>query len=170
MKGGGMTRFHYALITVLLLALTSCASVELIAPYDAIIDQDITTLQTNTLTFLTNLQTTGPTAGDPSNYSPHIKFYNDTHVALTTLETRVAALSDNQDTAAELAILSQQYDALQKQDQKIGLTKSDGLLQQANFNRTFRALLTLEVAKKSLSSSDATSSTSTTPPKTTTTQ
>jgi hypothetical protein len=157
----------YLLLPVVVLALCSCASVELIAPYDATTDQDITSLQNSTIAFLTDLESNGPKLGNPSNYSAHTKFYDSTHVALTTLETRVAAISDNTQTAGEIANLSQLFDQLQQRDETKGLTKGDGKLQQPAFNRVFRALLTLEVAKKSLS--DTGSGTSTSAQKTTTT-
>jgi hypothetical protein len=153
-----MACFKYIRIAALALTLTSCASVELIAPYDATIDQDITALQTSTLTFLTTIASSGGSSKADATSSSHTKFYNDSQVALSVLETRAYAISDNQITYQMLTKLGQQFDALKKQDQTSGISTLVAQNSAKAFNETFQALLTLEVAKKSLSTSSSSSS------------
>jgi hypothetical protein len=136
-----------------LLFLAGCASVQLIAPYDATIDQRVTNLQTSADTFLQKIISKG--GSSPSDYPSHVEFYNSTLVSIMTLQTRVNAISDNKETSNQIQILQKQFLSLQEKDQKDGLNTPVAQNTLNALNGTFQAILTLEIAKKSLNTSAA---------------
>lgn len=143
--------FPVALYATLLLlsCCVACTSVQLIAPYDSNVEKGITALQSDTETFLVKVARAGKL--DSGTYKEYTDFYDKEKVAISGLQFRAGVLSHNQDTIGQIAILSDTYAALEKRHKERGLTDLDASQFEIAFNRTFRAILTLEIAKKSLS-------------------
>jgi hypothetical protein len=139
-------RALFATATVLALHLVGCRPVSLIAPYDQKIDDGVTALQQMTATFLTQIdRQEGSTSQE---YSTHVTFYDAARIALSGLLVRASAVPKNTLTTHQLAILRQQFQHLEQEDQRNGIPHAAVPHLEAAFNRTFLAILTLEVAKK----------------------
>lgn len=133
-------------LLVLVMSMTGCGSIRLIAPYDQKIDDGVTDLQKETAKFLTGIERQG--GSTPTDYKNHTKFYDDCKVSLSVLIVRAGALTDNSLTVKQLGILRQQFQDLEASDQKMGIPQAAVPDYEKAFNRTFKAILTLEVAKK----------------------
>ncbi|MGD0233773.1 MAG: hypothetical protein ABSC55_04460 [Syntrophorhabdales bacterium] len=136
------------LVALLMLAISvsGCGPIQLIAPYDQKIDDGVTSLQKKTAEFLTTIERQG--GSGPEDYKNHTKFYDDAKVALSGLSVRAGALASNSLTVRELEILDQQFQKLETDHRNIGIPQAAVPQYEEAFNRTFTAILTLEVAKK----------------------
>jgi len=136
----------FALYFVLVTGFLGCSSIQLIAPFDQKIDDGVTALQKATADFFTSIERQG--GSKPEDYKNHATFYDDTKVALSGLIVRAKAISQNSLTAKELDNLSTQYRTLEMQDQQFGINQALIPQLESAYDRSFTALLTLEVAKK----------------------
>ena len=135
-----------AVAFALAISILGCPSIQLIAPYDQKIDDSVTNLQKTTAEFLTKIERQG--GSKPDDYKNHVKFYDDTRVALSGILVRASAVTNNTLTTQQLEILRQQFQKLEEDHQKIGIQQAAVPQLESSFNQTFRAILTLEVAKK----------------------
>ena len=135
------------LVVAFLLSMAlGCGSVTLIAPYDQRIDDGVTSLQKSTAEFFTKVQRQG--GSNPGDYKNHTKFYDDAKVTLSGLSVRANAFTNNNFTTAQLVVLSEQFRDLEQTHMKIGISREAVPEYENAFNRTFTAILTLEIAKK----------------------
>jgi len=134
------------LFFVPVIGIAGCISIQLIAPYDQKTDDGVTNLQKVTAEFFTKIERQGGSL--PDDYKNHSKFYDDSKIALSVLLVRASAISNNIKTVKELESLSQQFKKLEEDHKKFGIPQAAVPQLEFAFNRTFRAILTLEVAKK----------------------
>ena len=123
-----------------------CGPVTLIAPYDQRIDEGVTNLQKSTAEFFTKIERQG--GSNREDYKNHTKFYDDAKVTLSGLSVRANAFTNNKLTTEQLEVLSEQFRLLEETHMKIGVSKAAVPEYEKAFNRTFTAILTLEIAKK----------------------
>lgn len=133
-------------LLILAISVSGCGPIQLIAPYDQKIDDSVTSLQKKTAEFLTTIERQG--GSGPEDYKNDTKFYDDAKVALSGLSVRAGALASNSLTVQELEILHQQFQKLETDHRKMGIPQAAVPQYEEAFNRTFTAILTLEVAKK----------------------
>ncbi len=126
--------------------LVACTSVQLIPPYDSNIDKNVTALQSDTETFLVKVVRLEKL--EPGTYKDYADFYDKEKVAVSGLQVRVEAVSQNTLTSGQVNTLSETYAALEKRHKEKGLNVEDAYEYEKAFNRIFEAILTLEVAKK----------------------
>lgn len=141
--------FAATLLAVALLLLTGafgCGPVTLIAPYDQKIDDGVTNLQKSTAEFFTKIERQG--GSNREDYKNHTKFYDDAKVTLSGLSVRANAFTNNNLTTAQLVVLNEQFSDLEQTHMKIGISKEAVPEYEKALNRTFTAILTLEIAKK----------------------
>ena len=141
--------FAATLLAVALLLLTGafgCGPVTLIAPYDQKIDDGVTNLQKSTAEFFTKIERQG--GSNREDYKNHTKFYDDAKVTLSGLSVRANAFTNNNLTTEQLVVLNEQFSDLEQTHMKIGISKEAVPEYEKAFNRTFTAILTLEIAKK----------------------
>jgi hypothetical protein len=123
-----------------------CGSVTLIAPYDQRIDDGVTNLQKSTAEFFTKIERQG--GSNREDYKNYTKFYDDAKVTLSGLSVRASAFANNNLTTEQLVVLSEQFRDLEQTHMKIGVSREAVPEYEKAFNRTFTAILTLEIAKK----------------------
>jgi hypothetical protein len=136
-------------LTFLLVIVTNGCKVQFISDYDAVLDQDVTTLQQSTEAFLNQLQNE---VGTPAAaYSANTDFYVKTNASLATMATRAASQPKSKIIVGEVAALQSTYTDMQKLHQLNG----DKGLSSANIANTrsaleseFTSILTLELALK----------------------
>jgi len=143
------TAVYAALLFLSCFVLATCTSVQLIPPYDSDIDKSVTALQSDTETFLVKVTRVGKL--EPGSYKEYADFYDKEKVAISGLQVRVQAISQNKLTSDQIDILSDTYAQLEKRHKEKGLDTEDAYQYERAFNRIFGAILTLEVAKKSIS-------------------
>jgi hypothetical protein len=131
---------------VLALGMLGCSAIQFIAPYDQKIDDGVTNLQKMTAEFLTKIERQG--GSTPDDYTNHAKFYDDATVVLSGIHVRASAIPHNAITTQQLELLRTQFQNLEEDHQKIGIEQGGVPLLESAFNRTFRAILELEIAKK----------------------
>jgi hypothetical protein len=131
---------------LLLMGAFGCGPVTLIAPYDQKIDDDVTNLQKSTAEFFTKIERQGGSTRE--DYKNYTKFYDDAKVTLSGLSVRANAFTNNKLTTAQLEVLSEQFRLLEETHMKIGVSREAVPEYEKAFNRTFTAILTLEIAKK----------------------
>lgn len=130
------------------ISLVGCASITLIAPYDQKIDEGVTNLQKMSAEFFTKIERQG--GSKPEDYKNHSNFYDDSKVALSGILVRADAIATNTKTVDMLRKLNEQLQLLEARHQKDGISAAVATDNAKSFNRTFGAILTLEVAKKEL--------------------
>ena len=135
-----------AVAFLLLMGAFGCGSVTLIAPYDQKIDDGVTNLQKSTAEFFTKIERQG--GSKPEDYKNYTKFYDDAKVTLSGISVRANAFTNNNLTTEQLEVLSEQFRFLEQTHMKIGVSRESVPEYEKAFNRTFIAILTLEVAKK----------------------
>ena len=135
-----------AVALLLSMGALGCGPVTLIAPYDQKIDNDVTNLQKSTAEFFTKIERQG--GSNPEDYKNYTKFYDDAKVALSGLSVRANAFTNNKFTIEQLVILSEQFRNLEQSHMKIGISRAAVPEYENAFNRTYTAILTLEIAKK----------------------
>jgi hypothetical protein len=131
---------------ILMISASGCPAIRMIAPYDRKIDEGVTNLQRATAVFFTKIERQGGSKAD--DYKNHTEFYDDAKVALSGIRVRAEAVSDNSLTTKQLEILSSQFQKLENDHAKLGVPAAAVPQLEKAFNRTFTAILTLEVAKK----------------------
>jgi len=129
-------------IGILSMLISSC-SVTLISEYDEITDRTITELQSKTSRVLVQLE---EEAGS-DNYSNYKTFYRESKASLNDLLIRANAIEKNQITVDHITLLSTNYSNMEKLHIK-KLTKEDVQLMRSAFNRSFTAMVKLQLAKK----------------------
>ena len=137
----------------LLIGLFGCGSIQLTAPYDQKIDEGVTNLQKMTAQFFTHIERQGGSSAE--DYKNQTKFYDDAKVMLSGILVRAQALTNNTKTIQQLEILGQQFQKLEQDHKTIGISQAAVPQLEKAFNRTFTAILTLEVAKKELKQEEA---------------
>jgi len=135
-----------AVASLLLIGAFGCGPVTLIAPYDQKIDDGVTNLQKSTAEFFTKIERQG--GSKPEDYKNYTKFYDDAKVTLSGLSVRASAFTNNKLTTEQLVVLSEQFRDLEQTHMKIGISSAAVPEYENAFNRTFIAILTLEIAKK----------------------
>jgi hypothetical protein len=147
-KKGIVSNLSIAALTILCLVLASCAHISLIAPYDERIEKGITELQKETTAFFVKVERQGGSNKD--DYSKHTEFYDKSKVATKSLMIRAGATAQNKRTEQQIKLLMEKYDKLENQHKTEGLTSYTVAPLESSFDDIFRAILTLEVAKKDL--------------------
>ncbi len=142
-----------AVLLLVLVGLMGCGSIRLIAPYDQKTDDAVTNLQKSTAEFFTRIERQGGSSAQ--DYKNQTKFYDDARVALSGILVRARALSRNEQTVKQLEILQQQYQQLEEQHKTIGISQAVIPQLESAFNRTFTAILTLEVGKREAKTEEA---------------
>jgi len=135
------------------LALVSCAGIRLVSDYDVTTDQQVTALQRAVDDTLVALK--GATAPG-CFYVSHVQFYQTTRSAVQSLRLRNEARGPkNTQTTSELGELSTALQAFEQLHQNASggtppaCMAADRIeLDRSGINAIFRAILTLELAKK----------------------
>lgn len=131
-----------AFVSILSLFISSC-SVSLISDYDEITDKTITEMQEKTSTVLVQLEDDAGT----DNYIFYKPFYQEVKADLNTLSVRANAIDKNQVTIDQIATLSSNFDNMESLHKK-KLSKEDIPLIRSGLNRSFTAMIKLQMAKK----------------------
>ena len=146
MKRKIVSKLH--LLTLVCMILASCAHVTLIASHDERIEKGITELQKETTTFFVNIERQGGSSKE--DYSKYTDFYDKAKVATKSLFIRAGATAQNKLTEQQIKLLMEKYAKLEEQHKTTGLTPYTLAPLESSFDDIFRAILTLEVAKKDL--------------------
>lgn len=89
-----------SLIATIVLTLTACSTIRLIAVYDEETDKNVTALQKKVDTFLVRVRAQD---GLPEcTYSKHKSIYNELDVDATAIQVRAAAIPQNQVTTEQI--------------------------------------------------------------------
>lgn len=132
-------------VTLLLLALSGCASIRLVADYDEQTDVAVTQIQRKMEQFLISLERN--MGKDEASYAHNTKFYDELKVDLSAARVRAAAIPDNDITNQQLGYLGLNIGNLEK-THKVGIVPDDIPLIRTTFNTSCTAILKLELAKK----------------------
>ena len=92
------------LAILFIMIFASCASIQLIAPYDERIEKGTTELQKNTTTFFVKVERQG--GSDINDYKNHIEFYDNSKVATKSLLIRAGATAQNKKTEKQMLLVS----------------------------------------------------------------
>jgi hypothetical protein len=126
-----------------------CSSIQFVPPYDDQLDKDVTALQTATETFLVKIEREG--SSSPDDYKKnYTDFYDKEKVAISGLEVRAGAVAVNDQTEGQIKILNDLIGKMETRHKDSGLSVIDATQYEQDLNRVFRAILTLEIAKKSV--------------------
>ena len=141
--------WRWFFVTLMLLLLSACVTVKLVADYDEQIDKGVTQLQKEVETFLVKLEGTAKNLNDMVQVydEKHAQFYADARVAISGLRVRADATERNSLTVRMLDGLSTNLDRLERLH-KEGLKKKEIESLKGAFNSQFTAILTFELAKK----------------------
>jgi len=123
------------------LLLAGC-SVVFVAPYDAIVDQSLTDLYAQTLTFLDRMERTG------DSYASQRGFYDEAKGTVSAIKVRAALLPKNSGTIKNLDELSGQYDRLAELHRRGSLVGLKAKIARELIDSNFRSLMQLELHKK----------------------
>ena len=126
------------------LLLTGCM-VHFIAPYDPVLDQTMTQVQSDTELFFNQLQAAAGT--DAATYNSTQAFYVKTEATVRTLLTRAQSVPKSQEVAVQVAAIESTLERTQKQherDKTLG-TENASLVRQT-LESEFRSFFTLELA------------------------
>jgi len=138
-----------AILLLFSLALTGCA-VTWLSKYDSQTDEMTTALQR---AVAVHGETLGEQSAPACLYDNHRAYYTQEHADVGALELRVAAIPKNEPTKVqveELKTALNRFESLHKSASASGRCQSPVELQPAltGINQIFRAILTLEIAKK----------------------
>lgn len=140
---------HYKRIFLLgffAIAVFSCRSVQLISDYDEVTDKAVTALQEKVSRFFVEVNENLGT--DKANYTHYQSFYREVKINLTTLQIRANAMEKNELVQQQLRALKQLMSDLESMH-KTGFPNQAALdLSEQAFNRTFTAILKLQLALK----------------------
>lgn len=124
---------------------TGCKKVQYISPYDEQTDERLRAVQGQIETVLTSLERTlGTEEGEYSNYESK---YDSIRVALRTLQVRASSRPKNQIQETQLSNVMDQMDLFEKAHEQ-GMSAEEIPPFRRGFNQSFRAMITLELAKK----------------------
>lgn len=148
----GVKKKH-GLAAVAFLLITACATVQLVSNYDEITDREVTALQRSvddTLIALESMST------PQCLHASHLQFYTNTHSAIRSLQLRNQARGEkNRQTTEQVDILRDSFDTFEalhegnsNKNPPVCMTRGDIDKDLRGLNATFRAILTLELAKK----------------------
>lgn len=145
-------RSRIAVLSVLFsffLLIASGCSVKLISDYDEITDKSVTELQKKVETFLIKME--GSAGSSEGEYINSRSFYNEARVEISAMRLRAEAIPENKITVQHINEIEKNIENLrllhEKRGQK-GLTKDLTEPVRAIINIQFKAMLTLEFAKK----------------------
>lgn len=124
---------------------TGCTKVQLISPYDEITDRMVTALHQSTSEVLDELEA-APTPG----YAAMSKRYSGLKRELRAVQLRNEARPKNRLTIEQLQRLKANLELLEKTHKEGQLAPVMVQPMRDAFDQTFRAILTLELAKKEL--------------------
>ena len=134
---------------VLVWGASGCA-VRLISQYDDYTDREVMQLERSVDGFLVSLSRNSTPPG--CTHARHTGFYDSTAVALNSLTLRNRARSKNQLTVQQLELLDSSLVTLERLHRLKGddrcLSPAEIEPVRANFNTSFTAIVTLELAKK----------------------
>ena len=132
-------------VSLMLLALSGCASIKLIAEYDEQTDVAVTQIQRKMEQFLVSLERS--VGKDEATYDRNTKFYDEVKIDLSAIRVRAAAIPDNDISIQQLGLLSDNLGILEK-IHKLGISVNDIPPIRTAFNVSCTAILKLELAKK----------------------
>ena len=130
---------------ILILALTGCASIQLISEYDKEIDIAVTAFQKKMTRFLISLERN--IGKEKSEYGNNTEFYDEIRVDLSAIRVRAAAIPKNEITIKQINLLIENVSNLERLH-KLGITTVDIPPLRTAFNTSCTAILKLELAKK----------------------
>ena len=150
-QNGRQRRFlplRLLLAAVVALAMTACVTVRLAGGYDEQVDQSATRLQRAMDAHLTTLASLP--AGDAGrHFAPSRQFYLDYGVDLRALETRAGSLPKNELTVKQVQLMEQNVEQLRATHQaQDDISPAAAEQFRTLFNTGWKAILTLELAKK----------------------
>lgn len=131
-----------ALLVVALAAILAC-SVNLISSYDENIDTAATSLQRQMDAFLTEMQSTPPPA-----YQDCEEFYQQYQVDIRSVLVRAQSHPKNERTVKQLELMLENLAELQRSHKEDEMSPEMAIVMRDLFNQGWRAIITLEVAKK----------------------
>ena len=136
------------LFSFFLLIVSGC-SVKLISDYDEVIDKSVTELQKKVEAFLIKME--GAAGTGEGEYINNRSFYNEARVEISAMRLRAEAIPENKITVQHINEIEKNIENLrllhERRGQK-GLTKDLTEPVRAIINTQFKAMLTLEFAKK----------------------
>ena len=124
-------------------------TLKLISDYDDVTDKSVTELQKKVETFLVRMEAAAGTS--EGEVGSNKAFYDETKIALSSLRLRAEAIPNNKLTAEQISGLQDNIEVLRKLHESAGhggLTKILVEAPRTAFNTQFKAILTLELAKK----------------------
>lgn len=130
---------------ILILALTGCASIQLISEYDKEIDIAVTAFQKKMTRFLVSLERN--IGKEKSEHRNNTEFYDEIRVDLSAIRVRAAAIPKNEITIKQINLLIENVSNLERLH-KLGITPVDIPPLRTAFNTSCTAILKLELAKK----------------------
>jgi hypothetical protein len=141
-------RLYAGLLACLCLPVTlaTCSRLLLIAPYDEQIDQSATALQRRMDAFLTTLAEKG--IGQEARYEANKEFYAQYGVDLRSLLIRAQSWPKNNLTENQLNLMLNNLEQLRTAHADAPLSAEAITTFRDLFNQGWRAILTLELAKK----------------------
>ncbi len=134
------------LITLLvIMILTGCTSIRIIADYDEQTDISITAFQKKMETFLISLERNAER--NEAKYENNKLYYDEFRIDLSAIRVRAAAIPRNEITIKQIDLLVENVSNLEKLH-KLGITVDDIAPLRTAFNASCTAILKLELAKK----------------------
>jgi hypothetical protein len=132
-------------VSLMILVMSGCVSVRLVADYDEQVDAAVTQFQRKMEHFLVSLERN--IGKDEASYAHNTRFYDDLRVDLSSMRVRAAAIPDNDITTQQLALLSNSVTTLEKLH-RLGISANDIPPIRTALNTSCTAILKLELAKK----------------------
>lgn len=133
-------------VTLAMLFVLSGCSVRLISSYDEKIDNSVTQLQKDFETFFVIVESQ---EGLPEcEYKNHMKFYQDSKVAISAIEVRAKATPKNDITVKQVELLKDSLDKLETLHKLGCFTPGQVENLRTSFNTSITAILMLELEKK----------------------
>jgi hypothetical protein len=127
-----------------------CAEVRYISDYDSVLDNDVTTLQQSTETFLNQLNNE---VGTPqAAYSANVDFYTKADATLRTMATRASSEPKSKIILEQVQSLQKSFDDLQQLHKLTGdkgLSSANIANARSAIESQFQSILTLQLSLKS---------------------
>lgn len=139
-------KLHAFLAALAVLVALSGCSVKLVSSYDEKTDNAVTRLQKDFETFFVTVES--QTGLPECDYKNHIKFYQDSKVAISGIEVRAKAMPKNEITVEQVGLLKDSLNKLEKLHKMGCLTPNQIENLRTSFNTNITAILKLELAKK----------------------
>lgn len=138
--------FQSFLVSFTLLFWLSGCSITLISSYDEKIDNAVTALQKDFETFFVTVE--GQAGLPECIYDNHLKFYQDSKVAISAIEVRARAIAKNLITVEQVGLLKSSLESLEKLHKIDCFTPGQVDNLRNSINSSITAILKLELAKK----------------------